>query len=136
MALSLLQFFGVQHLLIGILLLLHHGVVAFVSDDRVLVTLVPPTFSVLSPLIRLNLFIQHTPTTRVLHDRRAPHSVPITASKQRQLVDTVQTVVVQLRLGSMLILHKRRHRSQFVALGSTIRRNSRQLCLSRSLTLG
>jgi hypothetical protein len=33
MALSLLQFFGVQHLLIGILLFLHHRVVAFVSDD-------------------------------------------------------------------------------------------------------
>lgn len=88
---------------------------------------------VVTGLVALDLFIKDCLAAGRLESGTAADSVAVTGGQQREMVDAVQTVVVELGAGIVRVLDKGSGALHLVGLGSAVGRDARQLVGSAGL---
>ena len=91
-------------------------------------------FVVVALLVALDLFVEHRLSTRALERRATAHPVAVAAGQQREMVDGVETVVVQLGAGIVCVLYELGGALHLVGLGGAVGGDARELV--RPLGLG
>jgi hypothetical protein len=85
------------------------------------------TLVVVAGLVALDLFVEHRLAARRLEGRTAAHAVAVAARQERQVVDAVQAVVVELGAGIVGVLDEGGGALHLVGLRGAVGRDARQL---------